>query len=407
MSANPSPGAAPWLALLLASLAALAPFSIDTYLPSFPEIGLALKATPLEVQQTLSFYLLAYAAMALWHGAISDALGRRRVILWTLTIYALVSLCCAFVTRIEQLWALRIAQGLVAGAGAVVGRAVVRDLFDGPPAQRLMSHVSMTFAIAPAIAPVIGGWLHTGYGWRSIFYFLVLIALVLWFACWRWLPETLPPHKRQSLHPGYLASTYWRVLTSPKFLAISLAGALNFAGFFVYVLSAPVFVLQHLGLSETEFLWLFGPAMGGLMFGSWISSRLAGVLASRSTVVRAYLLMGLAATANIGISAFLAPGLPWSVIPLFFYTVGMALAMPTLTIAGLDLFPLQRGLASSCQTFLHTAASAIIAGALVPLLWGSTLYLALGMAALLVGGALNAMIYATLVGNGFSDHPKG
>lgn len=384
------------MALLLAALAALAPFSIDTYLPSFPEIAESLGATSLQVQQTLSAYLLPYAIMALWHGTISDALGRRRVILWTLALFGLSSLACAFVTSIEQLWVLRAAQGVVAGAGAVVGRAIVRDLYDGIEAQRLISHVAMTFAIAPAIAPVIGGWLHTWFGWRSVFVFLALLATLLGLACWRWLPETLTPAKRQSLHPGYLLRAYWRVLTSPAFLAASFAVALNFVGFFVYIMSAPVFLMRHLGLSEREFLWLFGPAMAGLVLGSWISSRLAGRASSQTAIAHGYTLMAGAAAANLLINLLLPPGLPWSVVAIFLYTIGMALTMPSLTLASLDLFPAQRGLASSCQACLQSIASAVVAGIVAPLLWDSTLHLALGMIGLLTAGALCAGVHAHL-----------
>ncbi|HET7776520.1 MAG TPA: Bcr/CflA family efflux MFS transporter, partial [Azospira sp.] len=192
------------LAILLAALSALGPFSIDTYLPAFPEMGRSLAATPLQVQQTLTAYLLPFAVMTLWHGALSDALGRRRVILGALVLFGLASLGCALAQSIEQLWLFRALQGITAGAGIVVGRAVVRDVFQGAEAQKLMAHVAIMFALAPAIAPIIGGWLHVFFGWRSIFAFLVLSTLVLTLACWRWLPETLAPEDRQPLHPRYL-----------------------------------------------------------------------------------------------------------------------------------------------------------------------------------------------------------
>ena len=162
---------------------------------------------------------------------------------------------------------------MTAGAGMVITRAIVRDLFDGAAAQRLIAQITMMFALAPAIAPVIGGWLQTWFGWRSVFAFLVLSTATLWIACWKLLPETLPPEMRQSLHPAYLGKAYWSVLTSPPFLLACGALSLNFAGFFVYVLSAPVFLMKHLGVSETSFLWLFGPAMGGLMLGSGLPGR--------------------------------------------------------------------------------------------------------------------------------------
>lgn len=381
------------MALLLAALSALGPFSIDTYLPSFPEMAATLGATQLEVQQTLSAYLIPFAAMALWHGAISDALGRRRVILWALGLFAIASAGCVFASRIEHLWLLRAAQGISAGAGIVIGRAIVRDLYDGAAAQRLMSHVAITFALAPAIAPVIGGWLQSWFGWRSVFVFLTLLTVVLWFVSWRWLPETLAPEKRQSLHPRYLARTYTKVLTTPSFLTATAALACNFCGFFIYVLSAPVFLMEHLGVSERAFLWLFGPAMGGLMAGSWLSGRLAGRLTPMQCIVRGYLVMATAALLNLGLSHALPPGLPWSVLPLFVYTTGMALAMSALTLLGLDPFARERGLAASCQTFLQSGTNGLVAGLIAPLLWASTTTLAWGMAGFATLGALATWLH--------------
>ncbi|WP_186408727.1 multidrug effflux MFS transporter [Candidatus Accumulibacter aalborgensis] len=381
------------IALVLAALAALGPFSIDTYLPSFHDIGASLQASPLQVQQTLTAYLLPFSLMTLWHGAISDALGRRRVILVTVALFALASAGCMLATRIEHLWLLRGLQGMTGGAGIVIGRAIVRDLYDGPQAQRLISQITMMFALAPAVAPVLGGWLQLWFGWRSVFAFLVLMSVALWLACWYLLPETLPQGQRQSLHAGYLARSYWRVLTSPAFLLICGALALNFAAFFIYVLSAPVFLMRHLGVSETGFLWLFGPAMSGLVIGAWLSGRLAGKLSLARTITVAYLIMATAAAVNIGLNVALPPALPWSVIPIFGFTLGMSLAMPCLTLQALDLFPEQRGLAASCQTFLQAGFNSLAAGLIAPALWGSTLSLALGMGGLLLLGAFATLIH--------------
>ena len=384
------------IALLLASLSALGPFSIDTYLPSFPAIADSLGASQIEVQQTLSAYLLAFAAMTLWHGAIADRFGRRRVILAALGLFGLASLGCMLAGSIEQLWFWRAMQGITAGAGIVISRAIVRDLFDGPAAQRLMAQITMMFALAPAIAPVIGGWLQVAFGWRSVFAFLVVSTAALWLACLKLLPETLPPEKRQSLRPSYLISAYRSVFTSPRFLSACSALALNFGGFFVYVLSAPVFLMQHLQLPETAFLWLFGPAMIGLMCGSAISGRLAGRVSPGKTIAIGYSVMGGAALLNLGLNLFLPPGLPWSVAPLFVYTLGMSLAMPNLTLFALDPFPEKRGLAASCQTFFQSGFNGIAAALLAPALWGSTLGLALGMSLLMLAGGLAALAHRRL-----------
>jgi len=380
------------IALLLAALSSLGPFAIDTYLPSFHDIGQSLHATPLEVQQTLTAYLIPFSIMALWHGAISDAFGRRRVLLVSLALFGLAQFGCVFATRIEHLWILRALQGTLAGAGVVISRAVVRDLFDGAAAQRLMSHITMMFALAPALAPVIGGRLQFWFGWRSVFGFQVLMTLALWLACWLSLPETLPRERRQPLHAAYLARSYWKVLTSPEFLLACGGLAFNFAGFFLYVMSAPEFLMHHLGLPETAFFWLFGPAMAGLMSGAWVSGRLAGKLSVQQTVIRGYVVMGVAALANIGLNLWLPPMLPWSVVPILIYTFGMSLAMPCLTLLALDPFPQQRGLAASCQMFLQSMTNGLVAGMLAPALWVSTRDMAFGMGSLMLLGSVSTWL---------------
>src|SRR5687767_541966 len=178
-------------ATLLAALSMIGPFSVDTYLPSFPAIQSGLNVSAVQVQQTLSVYLLAFAVMTLFHGTLSDSFGRRPVVLVNLAIFVAGSLGCALAASFEQLVFFRAVQGASAGAGIVVGRAIIRDSFDGHAAQRLMSLVTLIFGIAPAIAPVIGGWLQAVLGWRSVFVFLVVYSALLLVACHLRLPETL------------------------------------------------------------------------------------------------------------------------------------------------------------------------------------------------------------------------
>ena len=384
------------IAFLLAALAAIGPFTVDTYLPSMQDIGAALRASPLQVQQTLTSYLLMFSVMSLWHGAISDAIGRRKVVVVTLGLFILASVGCVFASRIEHLWILRGLQGFSACAGVVVSRAIVRDMFQGPAAQRLMSHITMMFAIAPAIAPVIGGHLQTWFGWRSIFVFLVLFGSVLLFGIWRWLPETLPVQRRQSLHPVYLGRSYWKVMTSPVFLFACGGLAFNFAGFFIYIMSAPVFLMRHLGIPETGFLWLFGPAMSGLLLGSWLSGKLAGKISPQQTILRGYLAMGAAVIFNIVLNLLFPPALPWCILPIPLYTLGMSLTMPSLTLLALEPFPEQRGLAASCQMFLQSLNNSLLAGVIAPAAWGSTLSLSLGMGGLMSLGAVSAWMHYRL-----------
>ena len=295
--------------------------------------------------------------------AISDALGRRPVILAGLLCYIAATLACLFATQIEHLWLARAAQGVSAGVGMVVGRAIIRDVHEGPAAQRLMAQVSMMFAIAPAVGPIVGGLLQEALGWRAVFGFLLAFAVLLWLACWRWLPETLPRERRQNLHPGELARATTRIFGDPVFVATSAAFTLNFAGMFVYVLSAPVFLIEHLGLSAAQFGWLFVPLTAGMMLGAALSGRLAGKLSPRRTVALAYAAMAAAATLNLAISLAAPVGVAWYLLPLPLYTAGMSVAMPSLTLIALDRFPERRGLAAAVQGLMNTGSAGLSAAA--------------------------------------------
>jgi DHA1 family bicyclomycin/chloramphenicol resistance-like MFS transporter len=385
------------LAMLLAGLSAMGPFSFDAYLPSMHEIARQYAVTPAVAQQTLTAFMIPFAVMTLWQGAISDALGRRRVTLTMLATFFLASIGCVLSWSFGSLMFFRALQGMTAGAGMVIGRAVVRDVLDGAEARRLMAHVAIMFALAPSVAPVIGGWLQVWFGWRSVFTFMALFSATMWYACWREMPETLPPARRQPLRPKPLLRGYWDALRSRPFIALVLAVTLNFSGLFVYVVSAPAFIIDHLHLRETQFLWLFAPITCGILIGTWISARLAHRVSNRATVGLAYVVMGFAALSNLAFHLWHPPALPWSIVPLVFYCVGNSMAMPSLTLMALDLFPTRRGLASSCQSFTQSSGNAIVTAIIAPLAWGSTLSLSTTMAILLTAGLVAYSVFEVII----------
>lgn len=392
---------------LLASLSALGPFSIDAYLPSFRDIAAHFSASPLLVQQTITAYLLPFGAMTLFHGALSDSFGRRRVTLLMVAIFVLASMGCMCAWSIESLIAFRVIQGLSAGGGMIIGRAMVRDLFDGVEAQRLMSQIAVVFAIAPALGPIIGGWLQVAIGWRAVFGFLVVFSALVWLACWKALPETLPVDKRHSLHPVTLLQGYWSALSSGRFVLLAVTLTLNFSAVFVYIVSAPEFIFGILKRQETEFFWLFGPITAGMMLGTALAGRLAGRLPTTGILILAYGIMAASAAGNFLFSLLHEAALPWSIVPLFFYVMGSAMGMPSLTIMALDLFPHRRGLASSCQGFIQTSGNTVITALVAPMLWASALSLSLGMLAIYLMGGLALAGYSLLQRARMKNRPAG
>jgi len=366
------------LSFVLASLAALAPFAIDTYLPAFPSLERALDGTSLELQQSLTFYLLPYALMTLWHGAISDSIGRITTIKWGLGVFVAASIGCAFAPNVETLWFFRALQGLSGGAGNVVARAMVRDLFEGPQAQRVMATVQMLFGIAPAVAPIIGGLL-LGIHWQAIFIFLALYAAFSLWAAVKYLPETMPKEKRLPLSAKQVIKDYRAIFSDKEFNYVVFALGANFAGFFLYVLASPVFLVKHLGLTEHQFAYMFIPTVCGMVLGSYLAKRAAGRYAQSKVIKLAYVWMSVMTLLNIAVCLYLPTNVIYNIVPIALFNIGMALAMPILSLAALDRHPKIRGTAASGQAFIQMLLSTVSAGLIVPLVWYAPSGLAIAM----------------------------
>ena len=376
------------LAALLAALGTLGPFSIDTYLPAFSGIAQSLSATPAQMQQTLSAYLFGFAVMNLFHGALSDAFGRRPVVLWGLGLFTLASLGCALSQTIAQLVLCRALQGMSAGAGVVVSRAIIRDMFPPVDAQRVMSQVTIFFGVAPAIAPVLGGLLFVAAGWHAIFWLLVGVGLLLLVLAGRFLPETLHLEARQSFAPGPLLRAYGDLVRNPRFGLLVLASGVPFNGMFLYVLSAPEWLGTHLGLAPTQFYWFFLSSIAGIMAGAAVSGRLAGRWAPRRQIRWGFAIMLVCALANVALNAALPPHVGWALLPVSVFAFGWALMVPVVTLMVLDLAPDRRGMASSLQACVGSAANGLVAGVVAPLVMHSTLGLALASLGLLSVGLI-------------------
>lgn len=364
------------LAALLALLGMLGPFSIDTYIPAFSGIGAALGATPVEMQQTLSVYLFGFAFMNLFHGALADSFGRRPVVLTGIAVFTLASAGCALAQSVGQLVLFRGLQGLSTGAGIVVSRAVIRDMFPPDQAQKVMSQVTIFFGVAPAIAPVVGGWLFVHAGWHAIFWFLTAVGIALWIANFKLLPETLHVSHRQAFNVRNLLRGYWQLGASPRFLLLALASGVPFNGMFLYVLAAPAFLGEHLKLAPTQFFWFFLLTISGIMAGSFASGRLAGRIAPKRQIRYGFVVMAVVSLANVAANLLFVPRPGWALLPIALFAFGWALMVPVVTLLVLDLHPDRRGMASSLQACIGSVANGLVAGVIAPLVMHSTRALA-------------------------------
>jgi len=277
----------------------------------------------------------------------------------------------------------RALQGMSAGAGIVVSRAIIRDMFPPEDAQRVMSQVTIYFGIAPAVAPMVGGFLFAHANWHAIFWFLAVVGALLWGANWRALPETLDPAQRQPFRLRHLMRGYWQLARSPRFLMLALASGVPFNGMFLYVLSAPTFLGQHLKLAPTQFFWFFTLTIAGIMGGAWWSGFLAGRIKPKHQIRNGFLIMAGVSLLNIGLNLVFPPSAWWALLPIAVFAFGWALMVPVVTLLVLDLVPTRRGMASSVQACIGSLANGVVAGVVAPLVMHSTLALALTSAGMM------------------------
>ena len=355
------------LAPLLAGLSMLGPFSIDTFFPAFGQMERDFGIGTVAMQQSISIYLASYGVMSLLHGPLSDAYGRRGPVFYGLLIYLLATVGCAVAADYQWLLVCRALQGASAGAGLIVGRAIIRDRYHGADAQRLMSQVTLIFGAAPALAPIVGGWVLYFASWRWIFGAMAAFTAVLVGMTLLALPETHPRERRVPFDASHLLHTYRAVAFDLRFVLLACAAALNFNALFLYIASAPVVVLELLHLNEREFPWLFLPTIGGMMVGAFLSGRLAGRRGPAETVALGYGLIFAGAALNLLLNRVLQPAVPWFVIPIGIGGIGVSLAFPTLTLLMLDRFPAARGAAASVQMAVSIIVSTPVAGLLSPL----------------------------------------
>ena len=375
------------LTIVAALLAMLGPFSIDTYLPSFPAIEQEFSISRATLSQSLSVYLTVFGITTLVWGPMSDRIGRRLVILTSLIIYAFASIGCAYADNSTSFLIYRSLQGLGASGGFIAGRAMIRDAHSAEYAQKSMSQVMLLFALAPALAPIIGGWLQDISGWRSIFWFLTIFTVSLLILVQQ-TRETLSVNARQSFHPKYVWSIYLRTLKHSKFCAMSLSLSFSFGGLFLYIAGAPTVVYDFLGMGTKDFAVLFVPMVAGLMIGSFLSSQMATRWCTKRLVTLGFSLL----IASVIGSLLLLMVFPISkttvIAPLLIYTFGIAFIMPALTVMSLDCFPDNRGSAASMQGFIQMMTNALVASIAVPLLhnqvshfvWGQLVFLLIATA---------------------------
>jgi DHA1 family bicyclomycin/chloramphenicol resistance-like MFS transporter len=376
------------ITVLLAALSAIGPLTTDMYLPSLPDIARQLGTSTAQVQLTISAYLIGFAVGQIFYGPVSDRHGRKPVLLAALALYCVASLACALSRSIEMLIVARFVQALGGSGGIVLARAIVRDLYSGVRAGRELSLIGSVMALAPVLAPVVGGILQTGFGWRSIFVTLIVAGLAGACIVWLKLPETLAIRSPDPVSPSTMLASYRAVARNPAYLAYLGLATTSYAGLFAWI-SGASFVLQNLyGLSPFNFGITFALGSLGYMTGATLAARQVmrfGIDGTLGIGACALAAGGLGAVASVALG--LTSGISL-VLPVAVYLAGLGMVLPQAIAGAMTPFPERAGVASALLGFTQQCAAALC-GAVVGWLLGNNAWP--------LAAAVAAMGCATLV----------
>lgn len=350
---SPQPMTKWHLAILVSLLTMIGPFSIDTYLPAFESMEQELNVSRALMTQTLGAYIMAFGASTLVWGALTDAIGRKPIILLSVGGYVIASLACAIANNYGQLLLFRIIQGLAVGGALIAGRAMVRDVLDTKSAQKVMAQAMMLFSASPVIAPIFGGFLHDHFGWRSIFWFLVIYGSAVFLYAIIVIRESLDTHKRSSIQLKQVSRVYLGTLKNPHYMRLVLIYTASFSSFFVFVAGAPTVIFDMLGLNASSFYILFFPIVAGITLGSIASNRLLNHYCASQIMHLSMTSMFVLALINVALNSIADVSIMRIMIPLALYSFSLSTMMPVISVEILNCFPNNRGSASAMQSFIQ------------------------------------------------------
>lgn len=351
------------LIVILGGLSAFAPLSIDLYLPALPQIAGDLHTGETQVQVTLTGCLIGLGLGQAFAGPLSDTLGRRRPLLFSLTLYAAASVLCAFAPSVSVLIVLRVLQGLAGAVGIVLARAIIRDLRSGRAMARLFSFVLMVNGLAPILAPVIGAQLLRVTSWRVLFVVLAVLGALLLAGVAAWLPESLPPQRRRPGSVRQTVRTFGRLARDRSFVGYLLTFGFSFGTMFAYISASPFVLQQARHLSAQEFSLVFACNGLGLVLCSQASGRLVdrvepGLLLRVGVVAQA--------CGSVGVLTLAATGPLWALLASLFWAVApLGLVMPNVNALALADYGADVGTASAAMGTFQ-----FLIGAVVPVLLG-------------------------------------
>ncbi|MEG3617101.1 multidrug effflux MFS transporter [Magnetovibrio sp. PR-2] len=373
------------MSALLTALVAIAPISTDMYLPALPAIGEAFGASTAAVQLTLSFYLVGFAGAQLILGPLSDRYGRRPVLIGGASVFVFASAACYFAADINSLIAARFFQAVGACAGGAVGRAAVRDIYETKDAARLLAHMGTAMAVAPLVAPLLGGQLTHYFGWETNFAALGLFGAIVLALSVTVLPETNTRPDPLALSPRRMIENYLSLARHPDFRAYTLTNAFSFGGLFAFISGASFVLIGTFGLTPQTFGFAFAAPVIGYMIGTQVGARMAKSHSVDEVVKFGSFLGVIAGLIGLVLTA-VQPALWTVIIPMFGFSASVGIVMPNSMAGSIGPFPHMAGAASALMGFTQMGMAAGM-GALVGLVHDGTALPT--MAVIALSGALS------------------
>jgi len=343
--------------ILLTALTALGPVSTDFYLPSLPSIATYFSVGEAQAQLTLSAFLVGFAATMLVFGPLSDRFGRKPVLMGGLVIFTLASIACALSTSIEQLIAARMVQAIGAGAGPVISRAIVRDKVGAAGASRVLSYLAAAMTLAPAVGPILGGYLQERFGWQSIFWAISFYGVVAIICAGLRLPESHLASNRTSHGPITMLRTYGMLLRHRRYIGFVMCQTFSYSGIFCFISGSSFVFINILGVAPDRFGWCFSVFVIGYLIGTVLSARLTHRLGI-DRMVQLGAGTALAATIILLVIAVMTPSIIGLLLPLMVYMIGIGMVSPNSQAGAIGPFPAAAGAASSLLGFLQMSIAA-------------------------------------------------
>lgn len=355
----PDPRAFP-VVMLIAMLVALGPISTDLYLPSLPAIGVDLNAGVGEVQLTLSVFLVAFGVSQLFYGPLSDRFGRRPALLLGVALYTVGSIACMLADSIETLVAARFVQAIGGCAGPVLGRAVVRDVFGRLEAAKVLSYIGTAMALAPAIGPILGGYLQIAFGWRANFALLSAFGLAALIGVVLMLRETNDQRDPAALSPRRIFGNFRDFLHDADYLRFLLAGAAVYSGLFAFISGSSFVFIDLIGLRPDVYGYCYAAVVVGYMAGTQIGGRLVGRFGIERMALAGALVCAASGLAMLAFALWAVLSTPGVLVPMIGYMVGLGMVLPNAMAGALGPFPDRAGSASSLFGFTQFGLAAAV-----------------------------------------------